>query len=215
MRGVPNPKLKARCIALRIKKRLSLREIYEATGAPKGSLSAWLKPYPLTEEEKKKRVIIRRQGGWRKDRGVASKYYEMALKPLSKTCKARAAEAAVLFRMVLVDFKVFGSPFDGEKEDWVVLVPGKNAFVKVQVRSAKEGKHGLPFFSLRCSDGRRKARKLRDDEVDFLVGYNLFTDTAYVWSWEELKDRKATITIHPDALERWDKMCIQAGSSAG
>ena len=35
-------------IRLRVEERLSLREIAEMTSASKGSLSVWLKPYPLT-----------------------------------------------------------------------------------------------------------------------------------------------------------------------
>ncbi len=42
--------VKAKVIQLRVKKHLSLREIHQQTGVPKGTLSNWLKPYPLPEE---------------------------------------------------------------------------------------------------------------------------------------------------------------------
>ena len=53
--GIAKPELKAEAIRLRVEKRHSLREIETITGAARGSLSAWLKPHPLTEDEKKAR----------------------------------------------------------------------------------------------------------------------------------------------------------------
>ena len=53
--GTAKPELKAEAIHLRVEKRHSLREIGTITGAARGSLSALLKPYPLTDEEKKAR----------------------------------------------------------------------------------------------------------------------------------------------------------------
>ena len=51
----PKKELSQEAIRLRVEGRLSLREIAEVTGAAKGSLSGWLKPYPLTEEERRLR----------------------------------------------------------------------------------------------------------------------------------------------------------------
>ena len=53
--AVAKPELKAEAIRLRVEERHSLREIESLTGAARGSLSLWLKPYPLTEEEKRER----------------------------------------------------------------------------------------------------------------------------------------------------------------
>ncbi len=50
-----NKELAQEAIRLRVEQRLSLREIAAQTGAAKGSLSAWLKPYPLTAEERRLR----------------------------------------------------------------------------------------------------------------------------------------------------------------
>jgi hypothetical protein len=38
-----------------------------------------------------------------------------------------------------------------------------------------------------------------------MIGFDLFTDTAYVWSNVEVSG-KNTVTICSDALERWDKL---------
>ena len=56
------------------------------------------------------------------------------------------------------------------------------------------------------SGTRRVAYKAGD--FDFIVGYDLFTDTCYVWSWEEVAHFKATVTICPEAEERWDKLLV-------
>jgi len=204
MRGVPDPELKARCITLRVEKRMSLREIHTVTGAPKGSLSTWLKDHPLTDAERTARRKIPKVP--KKDRGVESHLHRLALKPLDKVRKAQVAEAAVLLRLSLFGVRAFGSVFDGDKTDWVALVPGRATPLKVQVKSVRESSHGLPVVPIRCSAGRSGSRRYAKGEMDFLVGYDLFTDTAYVWSWEDLRGHKAAITICPNAAERWDKL---------
>jgi hypothetical protein len=59
---------------------------------------------------------------------------------------------------------------------------------------------------LRCSNGRA-SRKYREGELDFVVGYDFFSDTAYVWSWAEVRGRTSISASH-DAAERWDKICM-------
>ena len=49
------PHVKAEAIRLRIEERRSLREIEVLTNAARSSLSLWLRPYPLTEDEKRAR----------------------------------------------------------------------------------------------------------------------------------------------------------------
>lgn len=54
-----NPTLRDKCIQLRVRERLSYGEIRQLTGASKGSLSFWLRGYPLTKEELQKREVLR------------------------------------------------------------------------------------------------------------------------------------------------------------
>ena len=54
-----NPTLRDSCIQLRVRERLSYGEISKLTGASKGSLSFWLKDYPLTKEELQRREVLR------------------------------------------------------------------------------------------------------------------------------------------------------------
>ena len=50
--------------------------------------------------------------------------------------------------------------------------------------------------------------KYKQGDFDFLVGYDGFTDVAYVWSWDEVKDYASSIAISESSIERWDKMGI-------
>lgn len=212
MRGVPNPKLREACVALRVKDRLSLPEIQAKTGASKGSLSAWLRDFPLTANELK----VRREALYQhhrdaprkpyKDRGEESALHRMAPHELDKPTKARIAEAAVLLRLSLFGMRVFGSICDGDKTDWVAIVPGNTQPIKIQVKWAREGHHGLPWVSVQCAQGRKTTGTYKEGDFDFLVGYDLYSDKAYVWSWAEVKKAKKSLTTCPDAAERWDKI---------
>ena len=200
------PQLKAEAVRLRVEERMSLREIHNTTGASKGSLSVWLKPYPLIQSEKIKRTKhpFTRP---RKSRGEQSKFHSMiAPETLTKLQKAKIAESAVLFRLVLLGFIPFGSVFDGDKVDWMVEVPETGRIVKLQVRWLREAKHGLPPLGLRCTEGHNTSRRFKRTDFDFIVGYDLFTDVAYVFAEKEVSQRKACVTITPSAAEAWDKL---------
>lgn len=129
------PELSREAIRLRIEERMSLNEIADVTGASKGSLSGWLKPYPLTDEERRERQkVAKRYVAPKKDRGEVSKYYEaVAGRELTRQEKAKIAESAVAFRLALHGFHIYGSMYDGDKADWVVEVPETGKFHKIQV----------------------------------------------------------------------------------
>lgn len=211
MRGRPSP-LKEEAVRLRVEERLSLREISERIGAPKGSLSGWLKAYPLTTEEQRAKLAAKAHPrGPRKPRGEESKHHQaIAGKTLTKQNRARIAEAAVLFRLALHGFVVLRSEFDGDKADWAVeSESGK--ICKIQVKNAHAGRWGQPMIQLRCNSAGRGTQKrtyrcYQKGEIDFMVGYDLYTDTAYVFSFEEIADHKGVIAVRPDAAERWDKL---------
>jgi transposase-like protein len=199
------PELKAECIRLRIEERLSYKEIARRTGASTGTLSLWLGDLPLTEEELKGRQEYLRLH--RKPRPEVSKFYlATQAQVLTRAQKARIAEAAILFRLVLHGFVPFGAAFDGEKTDW--LVDTGSHCVKVQVKWAREQKGGLPFVSLICVEGHNQQRRYKQGELDFIVGYDLKADLAYVWSWVEIAGHERRITVSPEAEERWDKLRV-------
>lgn len=210
MRGRPNPELKAECVRLRVEERLSLGQIHKRTGAPKGSLSSWLRDYPLSNGERKKLQSerSRRMNAMRKKpRGEESPFYAWVRgRNLSTMQKAKIAESAVLFRLALLDLPAFGSVFDGDKTDWLVEIPRTGRVLKVQVRWAQSWKHGLPTIKLTCSSGRGKSRRFKRGEFDVIVAYDLYTDTAYVWTWDELVKHKSTVTVSESAAEKWEKL---------
>src|ERR1044072_2917446 len=150
--GAAKPDLKAEAIRLRVEERLSLREIAVITGAAKGSLSLWLKPYRLTEEEKQERSkIAKRDAAPKKDRGEESGHNKtVGWQSLSNQRKGRIAEAAVLFRLALQGFDVYTSVFDGDKAACLVHVPEKGKIFKLQVRCVHSpSRHALPVLRLK------------------------------------------------------------------
>ena len=127
---------------------------------------------------------------------------------LTRHQKAKIAEAAVLLRLVLHRMTPYGSWFDGDKADWLVQTES-GKIVTVQVKWAGQTNSsgfGLPSVRLKCTTGHGRQRRYEAGEFDFIVGYDLFTDTCYVWSWDEVSHLKAAVTITPEAAERWDKM---------
>jgi PD-(D/E)XK endonuclease len=207
--GTTKPDLKAEAIRLRVEERLSLREIAIVTGAAKGSLSLWLKPHRLTEEERKARSkTAKRYVAPKKDHGEESRHNKTVIwQSLSNQRKGRIAEAAILFRLALHGFDIYTSVFDGDKADCLVRVPESEEIFKLQVRCVHSpSKHGLPVVRLKCAEGHNQRRRYKQGEFDFIVGYYLFNDTAYVFSADEVKHHKTYVTISEKYAERWDKL---------
>jgi transcriptional regulator with XRE-family HTH domain len=202
--------LRNEVIRLRLQERLSLKEIQAKTGASRGSVSLWLQDYPLTREEQLEKIRIKRNGktlGLKRLKQSPSKYYQMVDRTtLTGQKKAKIAEAAVLFRLTLHGFSPYGAMFDGEKADWIAANEATGRTLRIQVRSVKQEKYGTPKIKLRCSNGRGRSRRLRMDEFDILVGYDLVTDTAYVFTPEEIAHLSVTVSVCAEAAERWDKL---------
>jgi len=198
---------KNECVKLRVEGRLSLNEIKEETGVSKSTLSVLLSDHPLTKEEKKKKISKGQtsRDHKKKDRGKKSKFANVAV-DLNNTQKGKIAEAAILFRLLLRKFEVYGSVFDGDRLDWVILHPESKKISKLQVRWAESSKYGLPNISLRRGDGHSGKVRYSENEFDFIVAYDLYSDTAYVFSWDEAKKNKTTITVKRENAERWDKI---------
>ncbi len=198
--------IRVQAIQLRQRERLSVMAVSQRLGVSKATVSGWLKPYPLDPEEIHSRKVLTglRQGRCPRATEPESSLHQMlGGREPDPVAKARIAEAAILLRVVLMGWDVYGSVFDGSKFDWIVNVGGH--LVRLQVKSMSMMKKGSPLMRLLCSEGRGKSRRYKKDEFDFAVGYDLFADRAYVWSWPEVKDR-TTVSAHPDAIERWDKI---------
>ncbi len=203
------PELKAEAIRLRLEERLSLSEIETAIGAARSSLSVWLKPYPLTDEEKRTRnKLANRYATPKKSHGEESKHNRAVIwQNLKPYHKGKIAEAAVLFRLALHGFNIYSAFFDGDKTDWMVQVPESGKILKIQVRCVNAtNQHGLPNVLLTCTEGHGKRRRYQPGEFDFIVGYYLFNDTAYIFSFDEVAHLKTYVTIAEASAERWDKL---------
>ena len=110
----------------------------------------------------------------------------------------------MFLRLIRCDFTVYRSPLYGDKVDFVVQPPGSSRLLRLQVRCVKEGRAGLPTIRLLCSAGRKKFRRYTDDEFDAMIGYDLFTDTAYVFPRESISHIRSLVTISEQYAEAWD-----------
>jgi hypothetical protein len=201
-----------RALELRIKNRLSNKDVgaalsKEGFSVAHSTLADWLKARPLAKEEYLQ--IIKDKNSY--DPGSPSKYYDLVEDfgyKLSRKQKGKIAESAVLFRLNLFKVDVYASVFDGDIADWVIELPDK-VFYKVQVRWCKIPKVGSPLVSLVSKDSRKEGeqhRRFTNNDFDFIVGYHLYSDTAYVWSFDETSNHKTTISVEEDAKEAWHKI---------
>ena len=55
-------------------------------------------------------------------------------------------------------------------------------------------------------DGRGKSRPIQDGEFDFIVGYDIRTDTCHVWAWHEVRGSTSCVSVSTDTAEMWDKL---------
>ena len=202
---------KTEAIRLRLEERLSLKQIGRKLDVSTSTLSYWLRDYPLDKREiSARQSVSARANNQRVMNSFSSrrqsKFHEMVgQRVLTKDDRARIAEAAVLFRLALRGLDTYGRVFDGQKADWVVTNGCKTARVQVRSLSWHKGR-GRPSLSLRCSKGRHGTRRIRNDEFDVLVGYDLYEDIAYVFTSQEVASLTSAISVQEDAAEKWDKL---------
>jgi transposase-like protein len=203
--------LKTKAIELRVRGRKSFREISDDIGVSKGTLSVWLKEYPLSSDELANRYASRKSAteGPRDNTvlvmGSESKFH-LEHQDLNPHQMGKLAEAAILFRLTLHGFRVFRAVSDGDRTDFVVLEGAR--FIKLQVKCVTKQSHGLPLVRLWHIEGFQKQKRYTEIEVDFIVGYWLYNDTAYVYSMKELEGNLAVKSITSDAAEAWSKLRV-------
>lgn len=205
-------------LSLRVTERLSLTELVAAfPDIPKRTIAEWISGTPLSVDEMTKRRS-KNSARLRFSRSIPpptpSKFFAFVEgQSLTRSRKAQIAEAAVLFRLALHGFSVSSPVFDCDRSDWLVLKGSKAA--KIQVKWAGRsknlhGQHARPHIGIRCKDYSSpspfKVRSYEKGDLDFIVGYDLTTDTAYVLSLDEISHRKAAVRLRDDCAERWDKI---------
>lgn len=188
-------------------------------GLSKGTLSIWLKPHPLTPEELHKRrsknayasAFARKGVPWDRTMALRPKqesdlYRLTRAHQLTGNQVAKVAETAVMLRLLACGFNVYGSMFDGELTDWLVEVPGTEKVWKIQVKSTRQGKNGTPMCVLRHGFRSNRPKRYAKGEFDFIVGYDLMSDVAYVWSWSDVERLGTTVSASAEARESWAKL---------
>ncbi len=214
--SLSNQQARDEAIRLRAVERLSLPEIAQKVGRPKSTCYYWLKGIPLASEERHRRraAAARAHPKPRKDRGARSSLHEMAGGRSYTPLEAGAiGEAAAVLRLAIHKWKVMSSVFDGDIVDLYITRPGSNRLLKVQVRTARGNGRGMPTVSLRRMVNGRAVRYGRGD-FDILVGYWLFSNTAYVWTFDEVEGHSTSVTIGPAAAEAWGKVDQAFGAAA-
>jgi hypothetical protein len=210
--------------AIRLRKEgSSYSEITEKTGIAGNTLSYMLRNITLTDEQRSRLDRKSKEGfkrfldsgdrstGYARSKNVRQSAKENPSKLarliggriLSRSDKGRIAEAAILLRLTAIGLPAYKAPFDGDEVDWLVRTGSRTVVIQVKYASG-EGKRS-PKIRLRKSNGRGKYRRYEQEEVDFFVGYDLYSDTACVWTWEEVKG-KHNVSFSDDAVERWDKI---------
>lgn len=195
-----NEKLREQCRELRAIHRLSIRDIHNQTGVSKGTLSSWLQDIPLTKEEKTAKRAQRPKQPKKEKPQEESKFQRMLVPGLSSRQKGKIAESAILFRLVLKNFTVFGSPFDGDRSDWLVDTGEKLYRIQVKLLQGRE-------LSLRRTDKKVGQHcRYKPGEFDFIIGYSLMSDTAYVYSETDVSNHRCAILVTEPFAEKWEKL---------
>lgn len=189
--------LRELCVRLRQEGRWSYGMIQDALGVPKSTLRTWLQQYPLREEEKQalNRIMCRNKAD-----DEPSKYYLLAQnETLSTDRKGEIAECAIMLRLCLHGLSPFKNIFDNDKADLVVR-SFNGGLVKIQVKWAYTPHYGKPMIAV-----TKNYNKTYDDgDIDFLVGYYLYSDIAYVFPWDLIREYKRNIKLVEKYKERWD-----------
>jgi hypothetical protein len=200
---------KERAIHLRLQERKSIAEIQTIVQCAKSTLSLWLRPYPLTASELHERRIHNLPAPRKKERGGESSLHSLLNgRELTRDAKGRIAERAVHLRLEICGFPIWRKDREGAKSDFGV-VSRHGRLLHIQVKWVKRHAVGLPSISMLCSNGRGKTRRYNKTELDFLVGYDLFTDTAYVYCYVDLDGRQNTIAISDAHAEAWEKVRLE------
>jgi len=203
-----NQETRREALRLRAEERLSLPEIAKRVGVPRSTCYYWIKDAPLAAEERHDRraAAARARPKPRKDRGQRSSLHEMAGGRSYTAVEAMAiSAAATVLRLAIHKWKVMSSVFDGDTVDFYVTRPDSGRHLKIQVKTARGAGQGLPTVSLRRMHNGRAVRYVRGD-FDILVGYWLYSNTAYVWTFGEVEGRTASVTVGPSASEAWAKV---------
>lgn len=204
------PDLRKKAIGLREEALLSNREIHRALDEEVNisTIVRWLKNHPLPQELRDKKHTASADARRYSQTGPSGLWQSTDVENLSNRQKGQIAEAAVSLRCLLHGMSVFSSAYDGNTADRIVETPGGHIW-KLQVRWCRKTKRGAPLVKLVCENEHRY-RRFQPGDFDFIVGYSLYEDTAFVFSWDETAALKKSVSVTEDSREAWHKLLGEA-----
>ncbi|NTF17098.1 hypothetical protein G6L37_01470 [Agrobacterium rubi] len=194
-------------LRLRIDGRLGAAEIQRRTGVPKSVLHHWLKPYPLTAQEKS--AILSAAPRYRTPKKVLPSEGEACdmVEGLSTLGRGSVAENFVKYDVGRHGLRIMNPDGDGDVVDIYVRRPGgqKVAFIQVRMTSMPPARNGLPTISLRRYRNG-KANNFKKGDFHFIVGFCPKNSECYVYSYDEVSHLRNSVTITDDAAGAWSKV---------
>lgn len=205
-------------IRLRREEGKSNADIAKAVGASRSTVLIWLKDHPLTPEQQgivdaltRSRRAKAISATMRKKKAVdESKYFKMAV-DLSPNLKGRVAEIAVCFRLTLMGYRVFQCIYDGDVVD--ILTMDGDSPCKIQVKMMRWCDEGRPLMRLHRMGGKGEWLYKKSD-VDVFVGYDLKSDTCFVYdAWPLIDAGQKSVSACEEAKEAWQilRHCSSSG----
>lgn len=201
--------VKQEAIRLRIEERLGIDDIRHRTGLSVGTLSVLLRDYPLSKEEvfEKMSQSSLRNNPLRKYLPPVSGFArQLEGEKLGTGRKGRIAEAAVALRLARLGYEIWRSMFEGSKVDFAVTRPASQRFIRLQVKWARRAKYGRPHVTIPNGEGK-KVRHFKREYSDFIVAYDMESDTAFVLP-AEVCEGKWNKSCDEEYAEAWHLLGI-------
>jgi hypothetical protein len=204
MRGIKTSTDKVNeAISLRKNERLGITEISKRTGISKSSLSPILREWPLTKQETRRCSEVgratRKANSKLKEEQEISKLFKMA-KDLTRAQKGAIAESAVYTRLLINGFEPWKQFHDG-RIDLLIRTKG-NSVSRIAIRWVSERITGRPVVRLQTTDPIH-GNLISQNHCDYVIGYHLKSDTAFVFPPEIWRGKKA-IACNEIYAEKWD-----------
>lgn len=126
-----------------------------------------------------------------------SKFARMVdIESLSGDQKGRLSEDVVVNRLFAVGCVPFVRASGIQRFDILVYTPKSDEVLRIQVKTVGRG-----YIKITGHEG-----EYTRECFDYIVGYDIATDSAYVYSFEETRNHGTILTVDTSALEMWTKI---------
>lgn len=215
-RGITD-ELRNECIRLRLHEGWSIPRLAREKNLSKGTLAYWFRGIVLNDEQ---RSAIA-------DNRPPPKGKKLAIMPPMVMTPAQSrvyrhthtahvgycSEMAVRHRLASLQWVSFRPEMECATKTDIIAIPGLHCrtFARIQVKTLKWTEHGHPLIPLSKAGFRKRGttlhrRSYQISDFDLLVGYVPETDTCYVVNWDDVGDRKTSISVRPEFAEAWHKL---------